>query len=140
MYSIRDQCMSNEIIKKIREKETKRQKLMLSLLDRKEMVRGSFCQIHVKCGTKSCWCNAKRLGHPHKRMSLHEKGKSFSRAVPKEDYQWIEEMTNHFREFRKAKKEIVKLEKEIKVLLNEYEESILESTKKGRPYLEVWNH
>jgi len=48
--------MSSNILQKIREKEKKRQDILSSLLDSDKMVRGSFCQIYVRCGKSSCWC------------------------------------------------------------------------------------
>lgn len=102
-----------------------------------KMVRGSFCQIYVKCGKKSCSCNAGK-GHPHRRMSWHEKGKSFSRAVPQEDYEWIEQLTNNFRKYRRIRKAIAELEAEIRDLFDNHEDEVLRKSRKGKPYLEVW--
>ncbi len=127
--------MSTKIFQKIQEKENKRQKLLSSLLENKEMVRGSFCQIFVKCGRATCWCT-KGKGHPHKRMSLREGGKNFSRAVPKEDHVWVEEMTNNFREYREKRRQLGKLENEIRKLLDQLEEKCVKKTKKGKSYLE----
>ena len=130
--------MSTDILKKIRRRKNKHQKLLSQLLDMKKMVRGSFCLIHVKCGSKNCRCS-KGVLHPHLRMSWHERGKSFSRAVPKDDYDWIQEMTNIFRKYKKLRREVVKLEKEMKILLDQYEVEIVNRSRKGKPYLEVWN-
>ncbi|MBX9704287.1 MAG: hypothetical protein K2X39_09065 [Silvanigrellaceae bacterium] len=129
--------MSTKILDKIKKAENKRQDILLQLLEKKEMVRGSFCQIYVKCGNKNCAC-AIGKGHSHKRMSWHEKGKSFSRAVPKEDYDWIQQMTNNFREYRKMRKELLKIEAKIRDLLDLNEESVLKKSRKGKSYLEVW--
>ncbi len=124
------------MLKKIQQKEKKRQQLMSELLDLKQMVWGSFCQIHVKCGKKHCRCQKGEL-HPHRRMSWREKGRGFSRAVPKEDFEWIEKMTENYRTFRNLRKEIAKLEKEIKELLNDYEKELVNQTRKGKLYLDV---
>jgi hypothetical protein len=128
--------MSTKILEKIKKKEEKRQALLSQLLKEKKMVRGSFCQIFVKCGKSPCWCINEK-GHPHKRMSWHYKGKSYSRAVPKEDHQWIEEMTNNFREHRKMRKEIAKLENEIQKNLDQLEEYEIRKSIKGKKYLRV---
>lgn len=129
--------MSTNILNKIQKADNERQKLLMKLFENKKMVRGTFCQIYVKCGKANCWCvNGK--GHSHKRMSWHERGKSFSRAVPREDYEWIEQMTNHFREYRNTRKKIIKMETTIGELLDLYEEDILKKTRKGKSYLEVW--
>ena len=130
--------MSRSIFKKIQEKEKKRLKLIPQLFELKKMVRGSFCEIYVKCGKKNCKCQ-KGEKHSHKRMSICENGQSYSRAVPKEEYSWIEEMTDNYRKFREMRRMIIKLEKEIKELINEYEDSVVKKTQKGKTYLEVGN-
>ena len=128
--------MSTTILDKIKKAEKERADLLLSLLKIETMVRGSFCEIFVKCGKKSCWCvNGK--GHSHQRLSWHEQGISFSRAVPKEDYQWIESMTHNFREYREIRKKIMKIESKISELLDSFEEWMLKKTKKKKSYLDV---
>jgi len=124
------------MFEKIQEMEKKRQQLMLELFGLREMVRGSFCTIHVKCGKKYCRCQNGQL-HPHQRMSLRENGKSFSRAVPKEEYEWIATMTGNYRRFQKLRKEIDALEEETKRLLDSYETHVVNQTKKGKSYLSV---
>jgi hypothetical protein len=124
------------MLKKIQETEKKRQQLMSELFNLKEMVRGSFCTIYVKCGKKYCRCQKGQL-HPHQRMSLRENGKAFSRAVPKEEYEWIAKMTENYRRFQQLLKEIRELEKQMKELFNEYERQILNQTKLGKLYLSV---
>jgi hypothetical protein len=133
---ILNQDMSTKIFQKIKEKEKKRQELLSELIESQTMVRGSFCQIFVRCGREACWCN-KEKGHPHKRMSMRENGRNFSRAVPIEDHAWIEEMTNNYRAYRKKRRHLIKLEQEIKELLDQYEEKCVKQTKKGKNYLEV---
>lgn len=117
--------------------ERRREAILNKLLAEKEMVRGTFCRIYVRCGKKSCKC-CNGQGHPHDRMSWHDRGKSFSRAVPKEDHSWIAEMTNRFREFREARRELAELDAKIKNALDEYERAVVDETIQGRSYLEVW--
>lgn len=128
--------MTTKILEKIKKIEKQRQDLVVRLVEPRKMVRGTFCQIYVKCGKNNCWCKEGK-GHPHRRMSISEGGKSHQRAVPKEEYAWIEEMTNQFREFRQLRREIVKLEKAMKNLLDKYEEEVVRKTKKGKIYLNV---
>ena len=130
--------MSSTILRKIRTKEKARYKLVSELLELKEIVRGSFCTIHVKCGTRGCRCQNGQL-HPHQRMSWREKGRDLSRAVPKEDRAWVKRMTDQYRRFRQLRKEITKIEKEIKQLLDDYEKALVNKTRKGRLYLDIWN-
>ena len=128
--------MSITILKKIKENEKKRQELISRLTNGTAMVKGSFCQIHVKCGKKNCHCTTGK-GHSHWRMSLKEGGTQFSRAVPPEDYEWISIMTANYQEFKNLRKEIQKLESKSKTLLDLYEGSRLKQSKKGKKYLNV---
>ena len=127
--------MSSTIIKKIQIWEEKRLKIISDLLVERKMVRGSFCEIRIKCG-KNCRCNNGQ-GHTHKRMSLRENGKSFSRAVPREEYEWIQEMTDNYREYRALRKQLAKMDEEIFSLLDQYESVIVKRYKKGKAYLNV---
>lgn len=131
--------MSSDILRQLKKIEKRRENILIKLLSQKEMVRGTFCRIYVKCGKKGCKCCKGEL-HPHDRMSWRDQGKSFSRAVPKDDHEWITEMTNCFREFRKAKRELVKLHNQIQELVDQYERAVVDQTIKGRPYLEVEMH
>lgn len=128
--------MASQILKKIKIKEKHFQEVLSKLFELKSMVWGSFCLIHVKCGNKYCQCKDGKL-HPHRRMSWREGGRGLSRAVPKEDYSWIEEMTENYREFKKLRRELRSLEEEIDVLLDAYEEIVVKKTRKGKPYLEI---
>jgi len=128
--------MSTYTLKKIQNKEIQRQEIISQILEKKKMVKGSFCQIFVKCGKKNCHCSNNK-GHPHRRMSLKEGGKAFSRAVPSLEHDWIQEMTNNYGEYRKLRKELSKLNKEIEDLLDVIEDNCLEQTKKGKAYLDL---
>jgi hypothetical protein len=129
--------MSLKFLQKIQLIEKERQELISQLSIDWQMVKGSFCQIFVKCGRKACWCYQEK-GHPHKRMSLHEYGKNYSRAVPAEDYEWVEKMTTNYRRYRLIRRQLSKLENEIKRLIDQHEEKILKKTKKGKTYLEIF--
>lgn len=128
--------MTNEILKKIKIKEKQLHKLLTKLLESNHMVWGSFCLIHVKCGNKYCQCKDGKL-HPHRRMSWREDGRGLSRAVPKEEYDWIEEMTENYREFKKFRRELRNLEEELEGLLDTYEEIVVKKTRQGKAYLEI---
>lgn len=128
--------MIKKIFGELKNKENQFQELLSKLLELDRMVWGSFCLIHVKCGNKYCQCKNGKL-HPHRRMSWRENGKGLSRAVPKEDYDWIEEMTGKYREFKILRRELRTLEEEIEELLDAYEEIVVKKTRKGKPYLEI---
>lgn len=128
--------MSMKILLKMKKAEERRQELLSCLFETKEMVRGTFCEIYVKCGKDNCWCKEGK-GHLHRRMSIRENGKSHQRAVPKDEHVWIENMTNSYREFRNMRRDVIKLEKQIKSLLDQYEEQIVKKSKRGKAYLKL---
>jgi len=114
--------------------EKKRRKLIAELFSIEEMVQGSFCLIHVKCGKKYCQCNQGKL-HPHYRMSMRRNNKQLSRAVPKEEHAWITKMTDNYREYRRIVKAINIIENEIKELLHKHEKDLIQKSSKNKSYL-----
>lgn len=128
--------MSMTVLKKIKENEKQRQRLISHLTNGRPMVKGSFCQIHVKCGKKNCHCNTGK-GHSHWRMSLKENGVQFSRAVPAEEYEWVSKTTASYREFKNLRKQLQEIENRCKKLLDLYEGICLKQSKKGKKYLNV---
>lgn len=124
------------MLKKIQILEKNRQNILSEILSMKKMVWGSFCLIHVKCGNPNCQCAKGKL-HPHRRMSWRENGKSISRAVPKEEYAWIEEMTGNYRKVKELRRKLNEIHEEMNTLLDHSDESIVKKTRKGKPYLDI---
>ena len=119
------------MLRKIQSLERKRLKVLAEIFLVKKMVWGSFCLIHVKCGKKYCQCATGKL-HPHWRMSWRENGKAISRAVPKEEYEWIKEMTGNYRRVRELRRELNAINEEMNKRLDQYEEHIVKKTRKGK--------
>ena len=125
------------MLKKIKSLEKNRQEVFSEMLSMKKMVWGSFCLIYVKCGKKYCQCAAGEKLHPHRRMSWRENGKGISRAVPKEEYEWIEQMTDNYKKFRELRRQLNEIDEQMKSLLDVYEEEIVKKTRKGKLYLDI---
>ena len=113
----------------------KRQQLITKLLDMK-MIRGSYSVVSTKCGKPNCWC-VEGDGHQHARITWTENGKGNTRAVPNEDDQWLTEMTEAYRKFRRLRQNLAALELDMKNCLNTLEQEIINKTRKGRLYLET---
>ena len=64
-----------------------------------------------------------------------EKGVAKTKAIPEKDVNWIKEVTENYRNFRKKCKEIQRLEKRIRSLLDQYGKDIVKKTRKLRKYL-----
>lgn len=124
------------MLKKIQTLEKKRQKILSEIFSMKKMVWGSFCLIHVKCGNPNCQCAKGKL-HPHWRMSWRENGRAISRAVPKEEYAWIEEMTGNYRKVRELRRELNAINEKMNDLLDQSEEHTVKKTRKRKAYLDI---
>lgn len=127
--------MSRSIYKKVLELEKKRQELIEELFLIEEMVQGSFCLIHVKCGRSYCKCNQGQL-HPHHRMSMRRNNKQVSRAVPKEDHDWITIVTENYRKYRKMRKMLNLTESKITELLDKHGNELVRKSSRNKIYLE----
>jgi len=108
--------------------------ILKELLSFHLMLPGSFNEVYCKCGKENCWCHDKD-GHPFRRITWSENGLSKTKAIPKEDTNWIINVTKSYRIFRKKRREIKKLEKQLKGLLDDYEKNIIQKTRKLKNYL-----
>ena len=126
--------MSSE--EKILNLEKERTQILKYLLDAKEIIPGSYRKLIVRCGKPNCWCHHEEGGgHPFRRITWTENGVSKTKAIPKEDIQWIKEVTNSYRKFRKMRRKLKKLEAVCKELLDKYEKELIKRTRKLRDYL-----
>ena len=127
--------MSRSIYKKILDLVKKRRELIEKLFQIEEMVQGSFCLIHVKCGRSYCQCNQGKL-HPHHRMSMRRNNKQISRAVPKEEHEWITTVTDNYRMYRKMRKMLNTIDEKINELLEMHGNELVRKSSVGKAYLE----
>ena len=134
--------MSSE--KQIKMLEMLRSQLLKEILSVQTMLPGSFNKVYSKCGKSNCWCYDKgkdksktkdKVGHPSKRITWAEKGVPKTKAIPEKDVRWIKSVTENYRNFRKKRKEIQRLEKDIRNLLDDYRKDIVKKTRKLRQYL-----
>lgn len=130
--------MSRRVFKKVQSREALRRKIVFELFEIREMINGSFHHLKVRCGKQSCWCmKGEGEGHPHQRIKWKINGKPISRAVPKKDIDLIGKLNDRFREFKSLRQKLVKLEKEVKTFLDEYEIGLIRKAQKLRSYLAV---
>ena len=116
---------SRKLIKAL---EKKRVQLLQTLLHLSPVIPGSFKKVYRQCGKSNCWCH-KGKGHPLKRITWTEHGRSCSKAV-KDDYiDWVIHATDNYRKFRMMKKKLLNLELETHTMLDCL---LKESIKKSR--------
>jgi len=125
------------IIKKLKEIEKQRTIVLNDLQSIRFMIRGSYGKSYRRCGKPTCWCaknNKKNLGHPSYRISWTKNSKSKTKAIPKEDIEWIKEMTLNYRRYRNLRTKLRELDHELKILHDKLEEEVIEMTEKLRDY------
>ncbi len=100
------------------------------------MVGGSFGISYRKCGKTNCWCNkVEEKGHPLLRITYNENRKSRTKAIPKQDKEWIKEMTDNYRNFRQNFQKMRQCENRLNELLNQFEKEVKTNTSNLRAYL-----
>ena len=122
--------------KKIQRLELHRARVVSELLKVRVMLRGSFAVVHTKCGKPNCWCKDQK-GHPHARLTWSEQGRPVTRKVPRNNTSWILKVTEDYRRFRSLRRQLNELEVKIKQLLDEFENTIIKETRKGKNFLTV---
>lgn len=123
--------------KKIQRLEHHRARVVSELLKVRVMLRGSFTVVHTKCGKPNCWCMDQKKGHPHARLTWSEQGRPVTRKVPRDNISWIRDVTDAYRRFRLLRRQLNRLEVEIKQLLDEIEKTVTKETRKGKDFLTV---
>ncbi len=121
-------------INKIKSLEKKRAALLDVILSTKKMLRGKFTMNYRRCGRATCWCVEDEKGHPANRIGWKEDGKSYSRIIANEDVSWAKELTENYRAFRRARKELRDLNEQLRILLNTLEEQVVNKTKKVKKF------
>ena len=113
-------------------------KMITELIERiiqiKAIIPGTYKEVYRKCGKSYCWCAQKEKGHPFKRITWSENGKTRTKAIPDEDIAWIKEMTANYKIFRLNRQKLREYEQRIHKLLDKYEEKIVDDTRKTREY------
>ena len=121
---------------KIQRLEKKLISCLSDLLQISFMIRGSYKKSYCRCGKSTCWCSKdkKRKGHPSHRISWTKNSISKTKAIPREDVEWIIEMTSNYRKYRTLRTELRKLNQELNVFLDDLEEEVIKKTEKLKNY------
>ena len=80
------------------------------LLPLRQLVKGSVYELQTRCGKPSCHC-ASDQGPLHNStvLSWSEQGKTRLRVLPPGQRSRLRQLTEHYRRFRRARAELVKL-------------------------------
>jgi len=122
------------IIKTLKKIDKQRSLLLAELQLIGNMIRGTYVETHRKCGKPTCWCANEDKGHPSYQISWTKDAKSRSKAIPREDIAWIKEMTGNYRKWRTIRSNIRKLENELRILIDKWEDDVIRKTERLRKY------
>ena len=121
-------------LQRIKNLQRRRDQLLNEALAFRLMIPGAFKVVYRKCGKPNCWCHD-QPGHPLRRITWSEQGVSRTKAIPEQDVDWIKSATGSYREFRRKRREIQKLDKRLKALLDAHEKEVVEKSRRSRDYL-----
>jgi hypothetical protein len=123
------------IVKKLKSVKESRNKIVTELIETRSMLRGSFEINYRRCGKATCWCATSEEGHPCNRITGRKDTLGFTITIRKEDVEWIKQVTQAYKRFRKLRQKLRELNEEERLLLNQLEEELVEKTRKLRDYL-----
>ena len=120
--------------KRIEQLERRRATLVESIAGIREMIRGSFNTVYVKCGKGNCRC-AYGEGHPSDRIVFLENRRLKCRSVPRGEGEWIRRMVENRKEFRGYRQELKAIEKEIHKEISELEAEVVSRSVEKKAWL-----
>ena len=112
-----------------------RQRLLKELLRQPRILRGSFHQVHTRCGKPNCWCATARKGHAHSRLTWSEAGTFITRKVPASETERVVKLTDNYRQFREQRRHVGALDIEIHNCLDQYETSLINEVRQPLSFL-----
>ena len=98
--------------------EQKRKKLLDLLLNDDQLIVGSYTELLVKCGRDGCHCEKKPI-HPVARLGLREDGKIKNKVVRIADREFVQKMTDQYKEHKQALKALEQVNETEREILKE---------------------
>jgi len=120
-------------LKQIKALEKKRDMILDKMLSVRSMVPGAYGKVYCRCGKKNCWCYHGR-GHPYRRITWYEEGKSKTKSIHEENIGWVRQVTQNYRDFKKDQKKIRECDEQLKELLDRYLKEIIVKTRMKKGY------
>ena len=120
-------------LKQIKALEKKRARILDKILSAKFMIPGAYKKVYCRCGKKNCWCYSGK-GHPYRRITWSEEGRSRTKSISERNIGWIKEVTQNYRNFKKEQKKIKEYEERLKELLDKHSKKIIVKTRMKKEY------
>ena len=101
----------------IRRRETRRARLLETLLEASPLLKGSLSRVMRTCGKPTCHC-AKKPGHPVWVLATRAGGLQRCQVVRNADVDAVRQWVAIYRDFRSALRQIEAIQKQQKALLH----------------------
>lgn len=96
------------------ELEQQHRQLVASLLEIRELLKGSVYELKTRCGKPSCHCAAPDgARHTNPVLSWSDQGKTQLRTLPAKEVERTRRLTENYRQFRQTRAALVKLHRRI---------------------------
>lgn len=83
--------------------ERRRKELLAELRKLPDLMRGTVCERHVRCGRDGCWCTAKgSRGHPGFHLTVNLGGRTRTRFVREAEVEDVRELVSNYRKLWKV--------------------------------------
>jgi len=102
-------------LKKLFEEE---RELLAVFLARRRLIRGGVYQARFRCGKPNCRCQREGQLHHHWRLYWTEGGQSRLRPLRASEVGYYQRLTRNYQRFRRARARLVKIHREMMVLIN----------------------
>ena len=101
------------------------QQLLDTLLQVRQLLKGSVYELNTRCGKPSCHCAAPD-GARHRTpvLSWSHRGKTQLRSLPAKEVDRIRRLTENYRQFRQGRAALVKLHRRILTTIDRLEKAL----------------
>ncbi len=95
------------------------QRLALTLLHPRELIKGTLYQLRTRCGKETCRCaRTKKDRHVSTVLSWSEEGRTRLRSVATSDEHRLRQLAEQYRRFRETRASLVQLHRQILEAIN----------------------
>ena len=103
----------------------KHRQLVETLLEIRDLLKGSVYELNTRCGKPSCHCAAPDgARHTTPVLSWSHQGQTQLRSLSSKDLARVRRLTENYRQFRQARAALVKLHRRVLTTVDRLEESL----------------
>jgi transcription initiation factor TFIID subunit TAF12 len=105
--------------------EDRHRQLVESLIEIRELLKGSVYELKTRCGKPSCHCAAPDgARHTTPVLSWSDQGKTQLRSLPAKEVDRLRRLTESYRQFRQARAALVRLQQRLLTTIDRLEKAL----------------